>query len=137
MFSNAPSNESSETSSKVITTFIEIRDNITNNNTSEIDKTIIIENLSFIVRKLAHITEYIILAFLMYNVLHNYNINDYKIVIILCIIYSCTDEFHQLFIPGRSGQIIDVLIDTIGIIIGTTFYYLLIKTKKIKNIWNF
>lgn len=134
MFSNAPSNESSETSSKVITTFIEIRDNITNNNTSEIDKTIIIENLSFIVRKLAHITEYIILAFLMYNVLHNYNINDYKIVIILCIIYSCTDEFHQLFIPGRSGQIIDVLIDTIGIIIGTTFYYLLIKTKKIKNI---
>lgn len=134
MFSNAPSNESSETSSKVITTFIEIRDNITNNNTSEIDKIIIIENLSFIVRKLAHITEYIILAFLMYNVLHNYNINDYKLVIILCIIYSCTDEFHQLFIPGRSGQIIDVLIDTIGIIIGTTIYYLLIKTKKIKNI---
>ncbi len=128
LFSNSPGKDSTETSSRVITTFIEIRDNITNNSTSELDRTIIIENLSFIVRKFAHISEYIILAILMYNVLYNYNIKDYWIVLLLCILYSCSDEFHQLFVPGRSGQVVDVLIDSIGIVIGTLSYYL-VKIK--------
>lgn len=124
LFSNSPGKESTETSSRVITTFIEFRDNITNNNTSEIDKEIIIDNLSYVVRKLAHISEYIVLGILMYNVLYNYNIKDYRIVLLLCVLYSCSDEFHQLFVPGRSGQVIDVLIDSIGIVIGTLSYYL-------------
>lgn len=124
MFSNANSTESSKTSSRVIGTFIEIKDNITQKNTPEINKAILTANLSYIVRKLAHITEYIILAILMYNVLYNYNIKDIKLVLILCIIYACTDEVHQIFIPGRSGQITDVLIDTFGSLLGAISYYL-------------
>ena len=29
-------------------------------------------------------------------------------------LYASSDEIHQLFIPGRSGQFTDVLIDTSG-----------------------
>ena len=29
-------------------------------------------------------------------------------------LYACTDEFHQLFVPGRSGNFRDVIIDTSG-----------------------
>ena len=32
--------------------------------------------------------------------------------------YAATDEFHQLFVPGRSGQMTDVMIDSVGCLIG-------------------
>ena len=40
------------------------------------------------------------------------------IVLIVCIIYASFDEVHQLFVDGRSGKITDVLIDSIGALIG-------------------
>lgn len=90
-----------------------------------------IENLdilSFIIRKLAHVTEYFILGLLTINCLKDYEIKNIFIVSILfCILYSCTDEFHQLFVSGRSGSIKDVMIDSIGIIIGIAIYKLLNK----------
>ena len=33
-------------------------------------------------------------------------------------IFACTDEIHQLFVPGRSGRIGDVLIDSRGAVVG-------------------
>ena len=33
-------------------------------------------------------------------------------------VYAATDEFHQLFVPGRSGQISDVLLDSAGVMAG-------------------
>ena len=38
--------------------------------------------------------------------------------IILCILYSISDEVHQYFVPGRSGEVLDVAIDTIGSCLG-------------------
>ncbi|BCZ49186.1 teicoplanin resistance protein VanZ [Clostridium gelidum] len=71
---------------------------------------------NFIVRKCAHFFEYMILALLVLNVLKLYF--DMKQVIIITIVfvflYACTDEIHQLFVPGRSGAIRDVIIDTCG-----------------------
>lgn len=32
--------------------------------------------------------------------------------------YAATDEFHQLFVPGRSGQISDVILDSAGALAG-------------------
>ena len=132
LFSSADANKSTGTSDKVISTMIEIKDKITDSNTSLEDKNYIIDNTSFIIRKIAHVTEYLILGFLMFNVLMQYNICNIYCAIGLCILYSCTDEFHQLFIDGRSGSIRDVLIDSIGIIIGTLLYKLIfIKKDKI------
>ena len=130
-FSSADANKSTSTSDKVITTMIEIKDKITNNETPNNEKEIIVKNSSFYIRKIAHITEYLILGFLIFNLLKQYSVTNIYYAIGLSILYSCTDEFHQLFINGRSGSIRDVLIDTIGILIGTYLYKLLfIKNKE-------
>lgn len=130
-FSSADANKSTGTSDKVITTMIEIKDKITNNETPNNEKEIIVKNSSFYIRKIAHITEYLILGFLMFNLLKQYSVTNIYYAIGLSILYSCTDEFHQLFISGRSGSIRDVLIDSIGILIGIYLYKLLfIKNKE-------
>ena len=130
-FSSADANKSTGTSDKVITTMIEIKDKITNNETPNNEKEIIVKNSSFYIRKIAHITEYLILGFLMFNLLNQYSVTNIYYAIGLSILYSCTDEFHQLFINGRSGSIRDILIDSIGILIGTYLYKLLfIKNKE-------
>lgn len=134
-FSSADANKSTGTSDKVITTMIEIKDKITDQETPISEKEIIVKNSSFYVRKIAHITEYLILGILMFNALKQFNILNIYYAIILCILYSCTDEFHQLFINGRSGSFRDVLIDTIGILLGTYLYKILvIKKKKVNKI---
>ena len=54
--------------------------------------------------------------------------------ILLSFLYACTDELHQIFVPGRSAQFRDVLIDTLGASFGATITYLIIKLfTKIKT----
>ena len=75
--------------------------------------------LNRIVRKLAHLTEFTILGGVLYVVLRHYI--EYGTVVKTIgvgIVIACLDEFIQLFSLGRSSQLSDVLIDTIGIIIG-------------------
>ena len=71
---------------------------------------------NFVVRKCAHFLEYMILALLVFNVLKLYF--SMKQVVIITIVfvflYACSDEIHQLFVPGREGAIRDVIIDTCG-----------------------
>ena len=37
---------------------------------------------------------------------------------IICVAYAALDEYHQMFVPGRSAEVRDVLIDSIGIFAG-------------------
>ena len=54
--------------------------------------------------------------------------------IFLSFLYACTDELHQIFVPGRSAQFRDILIDTLGASFGATITYLTIKLfAKIKT----
>ena len=117
MMSSFNSNESSNQSNFIV----DILSNIFNINN--------IGLLSFIVRKLAHFTEYLILGIFVYNAVNSYNKKVY-IAIIICIIYAISDEVHQLFVPGRSCQILDITIDSIGSIIGI---FMLFYIKKIYN----
>lgn len=92
-----------------------------------------IEVLSFIIRKLAHFTEYLILGFLTINMLNKNDISKkYLISILICIIYATSDEIHQIFVPGRACQIRDILINSIGSITGV-YLDKLINTKILKN----
>ena len=75
--------------------------------------------LNRIIRKLAHLTEFTILGGVLYVVLRRYI--EYGTVVKTIgvgIVIACLDEFIQLFSLGRSSQLSDVLIDTVGIIIG-------------------
>ena len=71
-----------------------------------------------LIRKSAHISLYALLGFSVSNYLIDFNKKIYINSILFILIYSISDEVHQLFIPNRSGSIIDILIDLIGGIIG-------------------
>lgn len=81
-----------------------------------------IEIMSFLIRKLAHILEYFILGILVLELVKEYPIKKSVLVsMLICICLSCIDEIHQIFIVGRNGTIVDVLIDTIGILTSILF----------------
>ena len=131
-FSNANSTKSTNTSDKVIDIGINIVDSIRNEKTE--NKELLIEKLTIIVRKIAHFLEYLILGILMYRVVSDYtNKNVLILSILLCILYPTTDEIHQIFINGRDGNIKDVLVDSIGIIIGCLIYKKIKENKRVLN----
>ncbi|MGL4654959.1 MAG: VanZ family protein [Sarcina sp.] len=96
------------------------------------------EFASVIVRKGAHLSEYAILCFLIYNVLSDY-IKIRKSVFIYSLLgvflYACSDELHQTFVPGRAGRFTDILIDTTGGVIGLAIITIYYKTKN-KKVYN-
>lgn len=81
-----------------------------------------------VIRTLAHFCEYALFGFLVTNLF--FSIKD-KIKPILCIAlswgYAWTDEFHQLFIPGRAFQLTDLAVDLVGIIGGTIAFCVLVS----------
>jgi len=77
--------------------------------------------LDFIFKKTAHVIEYTVLFLLWFRALGNKNPFQ---AIVFSIVYAFTDEIHQLFIPGRTGRLRDVGIDSIGMII---FAFLIVK----------
>ncbi|MDO4976663.1 MAG: VanZ family protein [Eubacteriales bacterium] len=102
------------------------------------EKAEFIEKMEFPVRKGAHATEYAILGGLaLFTLLawsdgdplkkilyHKNNMGQIllKRVIFISwfftIVYACSDELHQLFVPGRAGMIRDVCIDSLGALLG-------------------
>jgi len=73
----------------------------------------------FILRKGAHVVEYGVLTFLLYRAFQGtFNMTAFGLFaypVLLSFLYAASDEFHQTFVPGRSGNVTDVLIDGIGI----------------------
>lgn len=97
------------------------------------------EFASVIVRKGAHLTEYMILCLLIYNVLSDYMEIGKKVFICSVVgvfLYACSDELHQTFVPGRAGRFTDVLIDTTGGIIGVFVVRIYHKIKIRKSLIN-
>lgn len=79
------------------------------------------ENLRVPIRKTAHFTEYVILALLWCFALGKCVDTDRKrlgMAFMICVLYAAGDEFHQLFVPGRDGNLKDVLIDSSGAVAG-------------------
>ena len=84
------------------------------------------------VRKTAHMAEYACLAALISVPLLLYGMRGKKLLfltIFLPLLYAASDEYHQTFVKGRSGNIRDVLIDGIGIIIYVIFLWKLSRKR--------
>lgn len=88
----------------------------------------LVEMLQPLVRKMAHFTLYMIGGILIFNMLDLF-IKDRKKVFctsLTCgVFYAITDEFHQLFVLGRSCEIRDVIIDSLGILCGISVIMLI------------
>lgn len=83
------------------------------------------------VRKSAHFFAYFILGILVVNAFRVYNFKYAAYSLFICVLYAISDEVHQLFIPGRSGELRDVLIDGTGAFVGIGVYFLI---KKVLNL---
>lgn len=79
----------------------------------------------FILRKLAHISEYFVLTLLLVNALNQYRLNRKRLIVfsfLLAFLYACSDEYHQTFIEAREGALKDVLIDSVGIFFASCLF---------------
>ena len=87
--------------------------------------------LNILIRKIAHFVIYFVLGFFVIFALSKttkLNIfNIFIISILICFLYACTDELHQLLVPGRSGEIKDVILDSSGSSIMILIYYFYLK----------
>ncbi len=80
--------------------------------------------LVYLVRKGAHFTLYFVLALLITKTI---KIRPYVTAVLIVAVYAATDELHQMFSEGRSGELFDVIIDTAG---GTLAVFWDFITKK-------
>ena len=80
----------------------------------------------FVFRKLAHLGEFLILAVLLFRAIKFHSREKvwkiFLLVLFLGFLYAALDEFHQLYVPGREGSLIDVLIDSSGVLLGALSY---------------
>ncbi len=121
-FSHQHADESTETSSMIARMLVKIfGDSVTET----------------VVRKGAHVFEFLILSILTFSAIYNTNKisvetsysessvkiikSDNEMCIIFttwfCILNAVVDEYHQLFVTGRNGSITDVAIDMIGVVV--------------------
>ena len=94
------------------------------------------ELLHYPIRKAAHFTEYGMLGLSVSLPLLIGKERKWKYVLLavgISFLYACSDEIHQLFVPGRDGNFKDVLIDTSGAAFFTSAVRALFFKKKIKK----
>lgn len=82
---------------------------------------------AYAVRKLAHFCEFALLGFLLVFALGG----KVLLALLVGVLYAGSDEFHQLFVSGRAGQILDVGIDGAGVFCGMIFAAVLLLLARL------
>lgn len=125
--SHQPASESGEMSSGITEIVMETVEQIIPVSETDFDR------VEHIVRKNAHFFIYLILGVLVIHALRKgggRSFNGIGLAIAVCVLYAMSDEFHQLFIAGRSGEVRDVFIDSSGASVGIMVYWLTEKMLK-------
>lgn len=120
-FSAQPAAESSQVSMEVGEKLISSANSFLNLDLDPAQIAYYTASLQFYIRKLAHITEYFLLAVSVALPLYVYRLRGFWLLLIagvFCVGFACLDEYHQLFVSGRSASLRDVGIDSIGIFTG-------------------
>ncbi|MCI8453382.1 MAG: VanZ family protein [Lachnospiraceae bacterium] len=116
-FSAQPAVESTKASDSVTRLLLRIAAATGLFDAGQTDVQVWCERLSLPIRKTAHMTEYTIFYGTVLFALYGSGMRGRKWpqrAFSLTIFYACTDEIHQLFVPGRAGRVSDVLLDGIG-----------------------
>jgi VanZ family protein len=98
-----------------------------------------IARIQFFVRKAGHLTEYAILAMLLWRALGSGTRWQMKMSILFlvaalaCAIFAIGDEFHQSFVPSRTASPMDVMIDTCGALVGLAICVAVASRKVLKE----
>ncbi|MCI8459831.1 MAG: VanZ family protein [Bacilli bacterium] len=124
---------SEESSSKSDGLIVKISEIFTGRKLKENERNKYIDKYVVLVRKSAHFTIYLILGLLILSFIREFRVVDYRAVLLsvfLTFLYACSDEVHQLFVPGRSGEFLDVLLDSVGALSGCLLYTLYYKIRR-------
>ena len=126
LFSTQPAHESDGLSKSVILFIIGLAKRVM----PLADLAMDIATLNHFIRKVAHFTVYLVLGILTVNSLKASGVPIFKAImwaLVICIAYAATDEIHQMFVPGRGAQVKDVLIDSVGAVVGICVYYGIVR----------
>ena len=117
--------KSTKTSNVVTSMVVNVTTNVSKQEITREEAKKKVEDSTFLIRKLAHFTEYLILGILIIRFLRTYgklNVRMIITAIVICFLYAASDEIHQIFVPGRTAKVLDSVIDTSGASIGIIFY---------------
>src|SRR5690348_4673372 len=100
-----------------------------------------VETADLLIRKLAHVSEYFIFGMMVSYVLRKRSglttVNQISLAISLGIVYAISDEWHQSFVPSRTASAMDVLLDTVGFICGSSCFYTSILIRQAKTVHSY
>ena len=140
-FSAENAAESTDTSNGLLAFFLRLFDPRFDSYSAE-QQGALLEDYSFYIRKTAHFSIYAILGFLVSNAFAYQNSiydtpSHLKRVLFSLVIgglYAVSDEIHQYFVPGRSCQLSDMLLDSAGVAAGVIFCIIFVCIyKKIRQ----
>ena len=136
-FSSQNGTKSTKTSGVVTSMVVNVTTSVTNKDIPREEVKKKVEDSTFLVRKTAHFTEYLILGILVLQLLSDYTkINKRMLIVslIICYLYAVSDEVHQIFIPDRTAKVLDTFIDGAGSLVGITIYSIYqSKCRKMSN----
>ncbi|MEY2575190.1 MAG: hypothetical protein QOF80_677 [Verrucomicrobiota bacterium] len=92
-----------------------------------------VASVQLVVRKCAHLTEYAILAALLFRAFRQRQPRVGGVLtmsFVLAAVYAGLDEFHQSYVASRTGSPWDVLIDCAGALAGLLIYWCVIRNRK-------
>ncbi|MDU4980393.1 MAG: VanZ family protein [Clostridium celatum] len=141
-YNTSQTGESSNNTSVFITEgIINKTQSVINSNVNNSDNSVIIKNddyfikkLNKYIRKFAHGFEFLVLALIVFSALKSFNIKNRECIIytlFIVLLYAVMDEYRQLYIPGRTSSVRDIVIDFIGGIVGVIILQFIIGLKKI------
>ena len=90
----------------------------------------IMERMEKVIRKIAHFSIYTLVGFLLMAFVSTYNIPEKTRItssLLVGMIYASSDEIHQRFVAGRSAQVTDVMLDTLGVLFGILILMLVLQ----------
>jgi VanZ family protein len=84
--------------------------------------------IHFLIRKLAHLSEYAIFALLLYHSFEPRHPERWDTggafgALLIAGLFSLADEYHQSFVPSRTASLVDCGIDTAGALLGLILLY--------------
>lgn len=86
----------------------------------------------FLFKKIAHMTVYAVMYLLAFRAFELKNLHRrYLFAFVFCVLYAISDEFHQMFVPGRTPALRDIGFD----IVGMTLMFLKIRGWHVFSSW--